>query len=287
MMDYSAQPPDGHEGHSHAQPPFEPAYAEYRPRVPHLSGLAMPGAVFLSTGSARVGSDLRLVLAGCAIISLAAVANVLAYVAMALTGLAPHGVPLPALFLGVASPGDVPYFGLWQAGFEIFVFLCFLLTMRLSPLAGYHAAEHMTVACIETYGDVTEEWVRQMPRAHQRCGTNLLAGALPALLIGRPLWGVSPFLAVAVAVLGWMARMQLGWIIQQFFTTKPPSEKQLAAGISAGRGILHLWRLNPEPQLTTLQRLWFRGLPQMIVGVLIGYNAMGFLFEHLHLWLDW
>ena len=287
MTESSAQPPHDHDGHFHPHPPFAPAYVEYRPRVPHLSGLAMPGAVFLSTGSARTGSDLRLVLTGFTIISLGGLASALGYVIMALTGLAPHGVPLPALFLHVASPGEVPYFGLWQAGFQVVVFLSFLLVLRASPLAGYHAAEHMTVACIETYGDITEEWVRRMPRAHKRCGTNLLAGVLPGMIVGVPLWGISPFLAAAIAVLGWMARMQFGWFIQQFFTTKPPSEKQLAAGIRAGRNILHQWRLNPDPQLTTLQRIWLRGLPQMIVGVIIGYNAVGFVSEHLHLWLDW
>jgi hypothetical protein len=277
----------GHEHEERFHAHDDPALGYTHLAVPRLSGLAMPGAVFLSSGTARTGSDVRLFLTGVAIISLGGLASAVAYIVTWFLSTLLPGLPLPALLLHVALPGEMPHYALWQAGLQVLVFVCFLLVLRASPLAGYHAAEHMTVACIETYGDVVEEWVRRMPRAHKRCGTNLLAGVIPAMLVGLPLLSYNLMAAGAVAVLGWAYRMQIGYVIQQYFTTKPPSDKQLAAGIAAGRRIMHLWRTNPDPPLTSLQRIWYRGFVQMLAGALAGSWLIGFLFDHLHIWLDW
>ncbi|HMS55958.1 MAG TPA: DUF1385 domain-containing protein, partial [Fimbriimonadaceae bacterium] len=55
--------------------------------------------------------------------------------------------------------------------------LLFLVGMRLIPLSGIHAAEHMTVHAIEREEPLELETVRRMSRIHPRCGTNLAVAA--------------------------------------------------------------------------------------------------------------
>ncbi|MCD6351718.1 MAG: DUF1385 domain-containing protein, partial [Armatimonadetes bacterium] len=175
----------------------------------------------------------------------------------------------------------------WQIGLNLLMFTCFLLVLRLSPMSGYHAAEHMTVTAIERLGRLTPEEVRRMPRAHPRCGTNLLAAILPTLLIAVPLWPVDPQIATLIAIGGYLARAQIGWALQQFFTTKNPTDAQLEAGLRAGRKILEARkRLALRPQ-SPAHRLWQRGFPQMAAGVFAAMWVLGWVYEHLHLWLDW
>jgi len=125
-----------------------------------------------------------------------------------------------------------------------------------------------------------------MPRAHRRCGSNLLAGVLPILLVGVPLFAYHPVPSALVMIFGWMFRFQIGYVIQQVFATKEPSEKQLRAGLEAGRKVMEAWRREPHKRVPPLVNLWQRGFLQMFGGVIVGMWALRFFYSHLHVLLD-
>ena len=128
-----------------------------------------------------------------------------------------------------------------------------LLFLRLSPLSGYHAAEHMTVHAIEAGEELTPEVVRHMPRVHPRCGTNLLAAASVFMIITSRFSGqVSVIIAMLVVVVGW--RTVGGWL-QYFVTTKRPSEQQLKNGVAAGNQLMERYQEQPNYQVGGWRRI--------------------------------
>lgn len=259
----------------------------YRPwPVPRISGTAIIGGVHLSTGNYGTAPWWQLVASGLLISVLLAIGLTLTFVecwvidrfmatglSAAMWGPAVHSHGAGAPMAGVIVP--------------ILSFANFLLVLRLSPLSGYHAAEHKVVAAIETYGRVETDEVLAMPRAHPRCGTVLLLGVLPGLLVAYPLVQSNASLAAVIAVSGWLLRYRVGYFIQQYLTTKPPTPAQLEAGIRAGRLITSLWARDAHRRVTVVQGLWNRGLPQLLVGVVLGQHLLGVLMQNLHLWLDW
>jgi hypothetical protein len=255
------------------------------PRRPRISGTALIGGLHLATGNYGTAPWWQLLVSGLGIVGALAIAMVLTYVELFLLdkGL---GTQFSLGLLGTAaqpSGGAMLYVNM---ALQLLPMGNFLIALRLSPLSGYHAAEHKVVGAIEAFGGVREEQVVEMPRAHPRCGTVLLFGIIPAMLIAFPLWSTNPLAAVAVAFIGWSLRYRVGYFIQQYFTTKPPTPGQLRAGMEAGSKILRLWASDPDRQVSIAKGLWTRGLPQMIAGVLVGQWLMGLVYEHLHVWLD-
>ncbi len=253
---------------------------------PRIGGTAMVGGVHLSTGTVGTGSALHLFATGFTLIALGAIATVITYVITWIIGQF-VGAPLEGLLLQVATPHDIPNYPLWEIVLNLLTFSTFLVVVRLSPLSGYHAAEHKVVHAIEQYGYPTWEAAQRMSRAHRRCGTTLLAGILPALLIAGPLATISWPLAVLVVLVGWTARYPVGHVIQQLFTTKEPTARQLRAGLEAGQLLLERWWRNPTQRIPPLQSLWRRGFVQMFSGVVTGMYFFGSIYQHLHTWLDW
>ncbi|MBC7289653.1 MAG: DUF1385 domain-containing protein, partial [Armatimonadetes bacterium] len=228
--------------------------------APRISGTAMPTGVHLSDGWSRTSSNFELFLTGLAIMGLAAIAAVLSYIVVwVLDGFT--SAPLTALMLGAVTGPVSPDLAYWQAAVNLIMFGSFLAVLRLSPLSGYHAAEHMTVAAIEKFGRLDPDLVAQMPRAHPRCGTTLLAGFLPALLVGFPLWDAQPVAAAVIVVAGWLVREKVGYVLQQYLTTKKPSRRQLEAGLRAGQRVLS--KAGRHPPTSPAFRVWQRGFIQM------------------------
>ncbi len=264
-----------------------PEYAQYAPpRSVAIGGTALVGGVHLSTRSFGTGSFGRLFVTGLAMVSIGATAVVLTYVIVWAVGRA-TGTPLAELRMQLVGPFEVPHFVAWDIFMNLLSFAVFLTVVRLTPLAGYHAAEHKVVHAIERYGYVTLELARSMPRAHRRCGTTLLAGILPAMLIAAPLALVAPGLALLVVLLGWMMRYPVGHAIQQYLTTKEPTEAQLRAGLEAGHKLLAEWRRRSFERVAPVVSFWRRGFLQLLLGVVIGTQLFDWLYRHLHLWLDW
>jgi len=262
----------------------QPAYA---PAPPRISGTAMPHGVFLSTGTASTASAPSLVLTGFAIVALGGLSLVPTYIVAWLLEQV-VGVPLASVALQIGGPADPWTSALARVVVNVLSFFTFLVVLRASPLAGYHAAEHMTVHAIEHFGlEGWQQHVPSMPRAHMRCGSNLLSGVLPAMLVGAPLISVAAPLALLVAVLGWLGRHRLGFALQQWFTTKPPTPRQLAAGIGSGERLMRQWLADPTPALSRAKRLWLRGMPQMVAGLAMAVWLLEPLAERLHVWLDW
>lgn len=254
--------------------------------VPRLSGSAVMGGVHLSTGNYGTASPLRLFFSGLGLTALMGTGLALTYIESWLLQRF-TGLPLAGPLLGLVETSSEPWAMAAVPLLTILPLINFLILLRISPLSGYHAAEHKVVSAIEKYGVLHWDQVMRMPRAHPRCGTVLLFGIIPTLLIAYPLFFHQPVLAVAVAMLGWLARFRIGYFIQQNFTTRTPTEQQLKAGVEAGERILRLWRADPNRRVPLVKNLWIRGLPQLLGGVFVGQYIMRFVYEHLHVWLDW
>ncbi len=254
-------------------------------RRPRISGTALVGGLHLATGNYGTASPWRLAVSGAAIAAFLGLALAMTYVELWIVDQF-TGQALAAGLLGLSGGGAMPPSEVLATVAQLLPMLNFLVVLRLSPLAGYHAAEHKVVSAIERYGRLQYEQVVEMPRAHPRCGTVLLFGVLPTLLIAYPLLWSNPLAAGIVAVVGWMLRYRVGYFIQQTFTTKPPTPRQLAVGIAAGEKLMALYAHDPDRRVSIARGLWTRGLPQMIVGVIAGNALLVQILAHLHLWLD-
>ena len=290
MMEYGASSDsvypqqDGHCAEAQVQTPVAaPAAMPARPG--RISGTALPFGVHLSNGVYGSASSWQLVLGGAYIITLGSLAMIPTYIeAWIIQRL--FDVPLPALLLALTGSLSGQELTFWDAVLTILPFLNFILILRLSSLSAYHAAEHKTVSAIERLGSLRYEDVVEMPRVHPRCGTVLLFGLIPAMLLAVPLWQVDWMYAVLVAILGWHFRYHTGFFVQTYFTTKPPTRAQLEAGIKAGQTLLDRWREDPYRKVPWLKSIWVRGIPQMIFGLYAAMHIIGIIYSHLHIWLD-
>jgi uncharacterized protein YqhQ len=134
-----------------------------------------------------------------------------------------------------------------------------LLALRRSELSRFHGAEHKSVAAYESGDDV-----HGASKEHVRCGSNLIGPLLVTNLAGglllRGLRGQrNPLATLAVGLVGvgsaveifsWMARhrdhplarmlLAPGVQVQQIFTTREPSERQLDVAQAALEELLRL-----------------------------------------------
>lgn len=219
---------------------FAALHRDLRPRT--VGGLATPLGVYLTTGHHRAGAgDLGLFLTG---------------VVMALC----HLVVVTGLegfdrFAGWVYPD-------WVAA--LLQFCCFLMLLRLTPLAGFHAAEHQVVHAIEKGERLALEVLARQPREHPRCGTNLVA-----LLFGAqflfPLAN-QPTVGMLSAIFLFFAWRRMGWVLQRFFTTKPARPHQLRSARAAGKDLLEAFGARPALRAGRLKRIWLTGFVQMVAG---------------------
>ena len=239
-------------------------------RPPAVGGMATPLGVYLTTGAVSGGAGpLALVLTGFVMF----LAHLLAQgvgEAGRLWLLSAFGAPIQGLPLSLRTAlGDLfPY---------AIQFALFLLLLRLSPLAGYHAAEHQVVHALERAEPLLVETVRQMPRVHPRCGTNLVAGMLILFLGGISLypflgaWGELAFAASFILALAYWRT--LGAWLQQHFTTRPATDAQIESGIRAARQLLEQHGRAPYAPPRPSARLWRLGFLQILGGFALG-NAL-------------
>ncbi|MNX62153.1 hypothetical protein D3C86_931060 [compost metagenome] len=154
-------------------------------------------------------------------------------------------------------------------------FVAYLGLLRLTPLTGFHAAEHQVVHAIERGEALLPEVLARQPREHPRCGTNVIALVFGAQL----LWPLAsqPVLAAVSALLLFAVWRRLGWMFQHFFTTKPPTERQVLSAIAAGRSLLAAYGLRPGYRASRLRRLWASGFLQMVAGFLVVLGVVQWL----------
>jgi len=251
-------------------------------RPPMIAGMATPIGVHLTTGSISAGpGSLGLYLTG---------------LSLALMMVASHAIAIlllifidklfgTHLFLLASSP--MTGITTWQAmrvDWIHYVTIMFtmgmmLLLLRISTISGYHAAEHQVVHCIEAGEPLVPEIVSQMPRAHPRCGTNLMAGMALFVLIADGFGtGTAVIIALFVAFIGWRA---VGHLMQQYITTKPPSMKHIQSGIKAGEELLAKYKREPNKNIFGFARLWQIGIIQVAFGFITVISLVAALGDYL------
>ncbi|RYG43299.1 DUF1385 domain-containing protein, partial [bacterium] len=154
--------------------------------------------------------------------------------------------------------------------------LIFLIGLRLIPMSGVHGAEHMVVHAMEREEELKLEIIRRMPRVHPRCGTNIAAGA--SLFLGFfgaswiPNQELRLLVAALVTVIFWRP---FGAFLQQYFTTRAPSDRQIESGIRAGEMLLAAHVRAPSAKGTIPVRIWNSGMLQVMAG---SFGAYGVLY---------
>lgn len=241
---------------------------------PRLGGLATPIGVYLHDGVSSGGPGFKgLLLTG---------------VLMAVLGILSEIAAIRVYHILNISIQQFPWLlsrftyieGWFSQFFEIIVSSVILLTVfRISPISGFHAAEHQVVHCIEQGVPLTIPYVRSMPRVHPRCGTNLFIGLLMFLFmfIGTFITAQienlnlfdSAMLAVVIAapvtIKFWRT---IGGFVQYWLATKPATDKQILNAIQAANEILdkRQSRSDKPARNRFLLRIWSMGAPQVIVG---------------------
>ncbi|AIE86324.1 metal-dependent enzyme-like protein [Fimbriimonas ginsengisoli Gsoil 348] len=220
------------------------------PRPGVVGGMATPFGVYLTNGAIPAGArGLPLVTTGILLSTLLILANL---------ALNPMGAWLEKLGMH-ETPAYVVA--------SVLSLAVFFAVMRILPLAGTHGAEHMVVHAIERGEELTPSVVRRMPRVHPRCGTNIAVGALLFTFIYTTPWVSSEGIRLVVA--GLTARMlwvPLGSWMQQYVTTRRPTEKQIQSGIDAANELLEKYSQARVAAPTIPQRLWNSGLFHIFAG---------------------
>lgn len=215
------------------------------PTPPSIGGMATPFGVYLTTGTIHGGAgSWALMASGAMLFTMFLVADQAAALIAA---------QIPA----------------WSAASGAIAVVLFLLSMRLLPISGTHAAEHMVVHAIERGEELKPEIVKRMPRVHPRCGTNLAVGAGVFMgIFSLEIPGIEDQqIKILLAFLAMVFLFRpLGSLVQFLVTTKPPTEKQVASGIKAGRELLERYRLRRGPVPNAWQRILNSGMLHVAAG---------------------
>ena len=235
-----------------------------------IGGLATPIGVHLTCGSQRGGvSDWGLFLSGLLLGGLGVLGTVL-YSVLALLIQSTLHQPVYSSLLS-PSIGIPNWYDAIRSAAAFAPALATLLGFRLLSISGYHAAEHQTVNAVEQGEPLDVEHVRQMPRVHPRCGTNIVvAASIFAGILGLFPTPIIIFPAVFIVLLAWRS---IGSWMQNFVTTKKASDKQLESGIRAAEELLLRYRQEVLGAREPGRRLWNIGFPQMIAGLACSFYA--------------
>jgi len=191
-------------------------------------------------------------------------------------------------FLTALFPQIIRYNEGMQMALEVVIALSsFLMLLRLTPMSGLHAAEHMTINAMESDLPLQPAYVRLQSREHPRCGTNLmvLLGGLEVTgLLLYALWHEANRLQlVTLSGIGLFLVFRfwqpIGLWLQRHFTTKKPSDAQLESGIRAGKELLQKYRDLPHPYPSLWQRILGSGILHMAVTFIGSAWLIGWILE--------
>ncbi|MBK8190693.1 MAG: DUF1385 domain-containing protein [Vampirovibrionales bacterium] len=243
------------------------------PKPPRLGGMATPLGVYITSGRYRGGAPAwAIALNGAAL----AVGSTLAQIAF-MIAFAAAMTWFPAL-------GKLGFLArIWLE--TAFLIPALFIMLRLTPLAGLHAAEHMTINAVERRLPLTLEAVRGQSREHRRCGTNLTVLLSGALLGWLTLEAMGPYVNEAGRVLfllGWIVLLMRYWRtaglwLQRYFTTRAPSDAQIQSGIRAAQAVLRQYESQPHGPTPLWRRLWGSGLPQALAGFYAAQSLIDWL----------
>lgn len=244
-------------------------------RPPLVGGMATPLGVWLTDGRYSGGApNLGLFLTGL-VLSVGLMLSTALIVAGAWALRPEWGAMAYSGRLGAAiEPSNL--FNTITALIQSFLFLMFF---RVLPLSGVHAAEHQTVWALERGLPLTVENVRQMPRAHPRCGTNLVAlGGL--LTIGiQHLPEITPNWILVVFVAAFFGWRNLGTALQTLFMTRPATDKQIEGGIRAANEVMAKYQAQPTAAAPLPLRLLNNGMIWSAAGMILGLFVLDLLLS--------
>lgn len=246
-------------------------------RPPMVGGMATPLGVWLTNGILSGGAPrLGLFLSGLMMAFCYAFAQLV--LCLGLWAINPTlGAAGLSGRLGMILDGT----GLLNTGCFLAQSLLFLLTMRALPLSGIHAAEHQTVWAMERGLPLEVEYVQKMPRAHPRCGTNLIAllGLVTIGLVHTPDFSPDWILVdLVITFFGWRT---FGTLIQEWFTTRPASRKQLESGIKAAKELIEKYQAQPFAAPARPLRLLNNGMFYSAAGMICGSTLLLTLLNFL------
>jgi CBS domain-containing protein len=165
----------------------------------------------------------------------------------------------------------------------------FLVLFRLSSLSQIHASEHKVINAIEKGLPLDVETVQMQSRIHKRCGTNLLVLFLGIafifyvtnILIPK-IWFLR-FLISFVFLLGLFSYWkQIGFVVQEIFTTKEPTNEQVEKAIKVGEELMEASKTEPnDKDISFLTLLYTSGSFQIIVSFLIFFNILNLCLESM------
>lgn len=227
---------------------FPKLRVSHRPAL--VGGMATPFGVYLTTGAIGAGVGPYALAATGALMAVMLVAATMATDAIVglLIDRAIHDVVLLTIH-------------------NMLPLLLFLVGMRLIPLSGIHAAEHMTVHAIEREEPLELQTVKRMSRIHPRCGTNLAVAAGIFFGVLSIEWIPTLELRMLVAlIVASSLRLPLGSLVQRWFTTRPPTDRQVQLGIQAGRELLKKYQSQPSGPAPVWLRIWSSGIFFVIAG---------------------
>lgn len=158
----------------------------------------------------------------------------------------------------------------------------FLVFFKISPLSQIHSAEHKVINAIEKGLPLNFETVKMQSGIHKRCGTNLLvlflgiaftfyitSSVMPKIWILRFL--VS-FVLLLVLFSYWK---QIGYKIQQIFTTREPNDSQLKKAIKVGEELLKVYKEESKDRdINLLSLIFTSGTLQIIISFLLFFNIL-------------
>jgi len=245
-------------------------------RPPLVGGMATPLGVWLTDGHISAGAPtLGLFLSGilmglCFIFSYAVMAFAMYWLSSAF-----HTDWLTQFVSGrIGLDGDSgSWFSLIVTAAQGFLFLG---AFRLLPIAGTHAAEHQTVWAMERGLELTPENVKQMPRAHPRCGTNLVALAGLIEIVFQHLPSFDPGTILFALLFIYLLWRNVGEWLQNWFTTRPANAKQLQSGIDAGLALQQKYQEQPVVVTSFGQRLFNSGLIYSAAGMILTMGIFSF-----------
>lgn len=224
---------------------------EARPKL--VGGLATPYGVRLLGGGVIGGAGSMAILATGAVMFLTFIAG-------------SYAARLVAFFF----PLEVHQMFWFNSAESMLGLLFFLLFLRAMPLSGYHAAEHMVVHAIEQNEPLELETVARMPRVHPRCGTNVAVALGLFLGISYTPWFLDPETRTVIGLFAALFLFRpLGSFVQKNFTTRPPTEKQLMAGINAGKQLLRNYQVASRITPSIPQRIWQSGMLHAVAGSML------------------
>jgi len=261
------------------------------PRPARVGGMATPFGVYLTDGALQAGaSNGALMATGAVMALLLFLSREMLEVSLWLGQRYAHLPRLPVFDLDFEPSSGQPGAGLLSIGLQLLTLLIFFVLMRATRLAGYHAAEHQAVHALERNEVLVPNVVRRMPRAHPRCGTNLMAAGLLFYTFCRafsyvpwldPYW-TGPLFAALGTVFAWRP---VGTFLQERFTTRQANEREIASGIAAANALAEAYLHSPPARVRFLRRIWCMGLLQVLCGSLLATSAIAGFSYLLETWI--